>query len=85
MFKVPGERSGVFQTQAGVEIQRIFPQRGQQPLREIDLKHVPGINVFNGPPHTREVVFTRKIAGDSRMIGKRKLRGQIGKWQVGLT
>src|SRR5262249_16910266 len=49
----------------------------QQPLRQVDLKAIPGVDVVDGPADGREVTVAVEGAGDARMAWERILRGKV--------
>ena len=64
--EIPGKRRRIAPPQPPVQRHRVVPRRAQQPLGEIHLKDVAGVDVLDRPADRAEVVGVREIARQVR-------------------
>ena len=74
--EVGGERRGVEFPQAAVQFERMFAKRCQQPLREVHLIAIPGLDILGDSRDGGLVTGAVEVAADSGEAGERELRSQ---------
>ncbi len=90
-IEVAGERGRIAPPQAQVQATRVVVGRVEQPLGEVHLKHVAGVNVFDRPANGRQVVARPKVAGQTprgpgtAILRRKLLERQAVDWQSALA
>ena len=65
-IEIAGERRRVAASQPQVQRHRVVVRRIQQPLGEVDLKHVAGVDVLDRPANGGQIGVGREVAGQVR-------------------
>ena len=73
-IEVAGERCRIALPQSRVKPKRMFGERSEQSLRDVDLETVAGVNVLDGSTNRREICVAIEVAANTSIIAKRKLR-----------